>query len=79
MIIARDIFPQNEILHFLLTFVTFNELKETIKQDIPIPSYLEIDSTYMTAVDKGNYSYNYVWSNGNYDTEKCDFVTITKK
>lgn len=78
-IVAINIGGERDLGNGLNSSMTFNALKEAVKQDIPVPSYLEIDGTYMTTVDKGNYTYVYTWSTENYDTEKCDYVSITKK
>lgn len=78
-IVAVNIGDERDLGNGLSSSMTFIDLKEAVKQDIPVPSYLEIDGTYTTSVDRGNYTYIYTWSTENYDTEKCDYVSIIKR
>ena len=78
-IVAINIGGERDLGDGLNSSMTYNALKDAVKADIPFPSYLEIDGKYIVSVDVGKYVYVYTWSTEDYDTEKCDFVTITQK
>ena len=78
-IVAINVGGERDLGNGLNSSMTFSALKNASKQDIPAPSYLEIDGTYIVSLDVGNFTYVYSWSTENYDTEKCDYVSITKK
>lgn len=78
-IVAINIGGERDLGNGISSSMTYTALKEAVKKDVPVPSYLEIDGTYILSVDIGKYTYVYTWSTENYDTEKSDYVSITKK
>lgn len=78
-IVAINVGGERDIGNDLNSSMTFSALRNAAKQDVPEPTFLEIDGTYMTSFKIGNYVYVYRWSTENYDAETCDFVNITKK
>ena len=64
-IVAINIGGERDLGDGLNSSMTYNALKDVVKADIPFPSYLEIDGTYIVSVDVGKYVYVYTWSTEN--------------
>ena len=78
-IVVINVGGERDLGNGLNSSMTFTSLKNASNQDVPAPSYMEMDGTYITSLDIGDYTYVYSWSTENYNTEKCDYVSITKK
>ena len=76
-IVAINIGGENDIGNGLNSSMTYNDLKAAVNEDIPFPSYLEMDGVYITAVVKGDLRYSFIWNTEEYDIVPCSYVVIT--